>query len=118
MPVRTSSCASARCAYTCLPDSGKETVVNHAGYAIGGGKQSVAQSSGVALAEMDSDIYVAGHFSGFKGAWPGYTGPSRNRAPAGGSPSFGVEGVDELIGFKSSDSSDAQVSTFLSKLVD
>jgi len=88
------------------------------GYAIGGGKSSSAQSSGVALAEMDSDIYVAGHFSGFQGGWPGYTGPSRNKAPAAGSPSFGVEGVDELIGFKSSDSSDAQVSAFLSKLVD
>jgi hypothetical protein len=70
-------------------------------------------------AEMASDMYmwyVAGHFSGFTGAWPGYTGPSRNRAPAAGSPSFGVEGVDELIGF--TNPSKPQVTTFLSKLTD
>jgi hypothetical protein len=95
------------------------------GYAIGGGDQSIAQSSGVALAEMDSDIYVAGHFSGFTGGWAGYKGPSRIRAPpsestvtrsAVGSPSFGVEGVDELIGF--ANPSATQVSSFLSKLAD
>jgi hypothetical protein len=30
--------------------------------------------AGVALAEMDSDVYIAGHYSGFNGLWPGFTG--------------------------------------------
>jgi len=93
------------------------------GYSIGGGASSSAQSSGVALVEMDSDIYVAGHYSGFGAGWPGYTGPSRNRAPAAGSPSFGVEGVDELVGFTSvgnvpGSGNANMVSSFLSKLTD
>merc|ERR1719478_1168576 len=69
------------------------------GYAIGGGSSSSAWSSGVALAESDSNIYVAGHYSGFQGGWTGYATASRTVAPAAGSPSFGVEGVDEVIGF-------------------
>ena len=86
------------------------------GYAIGGGALSSAWSSGVALVESDSDIYVAGHYSGFQGLWAGYTGLSRTTAPAAGSPSFGVEGVDELIGFDNPTATD--VASFLSKLID
>ena len=30
--------------------------------------------AGVALAEMDSDVYIAGHYSGFNGNWPRFDG--------------------------------------------
>ncbi|MGB1605081.1 MAG: hypothetical protein ACPIOQ_70760, partial [Promethearchaeia archaeon] len=86
------------------------------GYAIGGGSSSSAWSSGVALAESDSNIYVAGHYSGFQGGWAGYATASRTVAPAAGSPSFGVEGVDEVIGFDNAAAS--VVASFLSKLTD